>query len=88
MPEANLAAFNLEAATPSELEQRRRNIISTYSNSASVDDMSIEHLKELAAITSAMRRRTVTGPKSAKKASSAKRASKSPASVDDIFNAI
>lgn len=86
--EANLATFNLETASPSELEQRRRNIIATYGPAASVDDMSLDHLKELAAITSAMRRRTATGPKSGAKRAAGPRKSKTPATVDDIFNSL
>lgn len=88
MPDATLSYFNIETLSHSELEQRRRNIISVYGNSVSIDDMSLDHLKELAAITQALRKKTVSGPKSGAKGGKGGGAKpKRPAAtVDDLFN--
>lgn len=87
MPDATLTYFNIETLSHSELEQRRRNIISVYGNAASIDDMSLDHLKELAAITQALRKKTVSGPKSGAKGGKGGAKPKRPAAtVDDLFN--
>jgi len=83
MPEVNLTTFSLEGATPEVLEQRRREIIAHYGPGAldRVDDMTQEHLKELAALTAALRRRTTP---SQKKRAPGKRTAK--VSADDLLS--
>lgn len=88
MPEATLATFNLGEASASELNQRRANIVARYTGTTSLDDMSIEDLKELAAITSALRKKTTSAPKSAKKSSGTSRKPKAAISVNDVLDAI
>lgn len=87
MPEANLQHFNLEGSSPEQLEQRRREIIALYGPNGidRVDDMSEDHLKELAALTGALRRRT-TPSATGKKATKAKVTKKM--SADDLLNQI
>lgn len=82
MPEANLEAFALEGKSPSELEQRRAAIVSQYLGK-NLDDMTIPHLQELAALTSALRRRTAGGaPKSTSRVKA--KAKPKSASLDDL----
>lgn len=83
MPEVNLTTFNLEGASPEQLEQRRREIVSLYGPNGleKVDDMTLDHLRELAALTAALRRRTQP---SAKKRAPSKRAAK--VSADDLLS--
>lgn len=71
MPEATIAQFNLEGKTPSELEQRRRDIIAEMTlQYRGYDDpnLPIGLLQELAAVTSSLRRRTAGPPKANKTA--------------------
>lgn len=83
MPELSLP--DISALDAAQLEQRRRNIIEQYTGKSSLDDMSVEHLHELCAITSALRRKTATAPKSAKKSASP-RTKKVAKTTEDIFN--
>lgn len=84
MPEANAAAFNLEGMEGPELEQRRRNIIAKYPPTSEVDDMALDDLRELSAITAALRRKTAHAPVRAKKAGAKRK--KAATTVDDVHN--
>ena len=96
MPEANVANIaSLEGLSPSELEQRRRNIVAKYVGSSpgadpttKAADMTTNELHELAAITSALRRRTAGPPKTTKPAGT-KKAKRSPtAALTDLLSQI
>lgn len=65
MPEATLAHFDLEGKSREELDQRRREIVARYTSS-NPDDMELDDLRELAAITGVLRRRTAQAPKATK----------------------
>jgi hypothetical protein len=70
MTEATLSHLNLDGKTPAELEQRRREIVQSLTTQfKGFDDPDVPTtlLHELAAITSALRRRTSGPPKVAKK---------------------
>lgn len=88
MPEANLTTFSLEALSPSELEQKRRDIIHKYTSGtienplASLDQMSKEDLQQLAAITAALRGKTGGLPAKATKSPKAKTPKKT--TVEDL----
>lgn len=86
MPEATLTTFSLEGLSTEQLEQRRREIVSSYGPNAldKVDDMSLDHLRELSALTGALRRRTVPSS-SGKKAKAAKKAGPK-ANADDLLS--
>lgn len=88
MPEATLTTFNLEGSSPEQLEQRRREIVQSYGPNAldKVDDMSLDHLRELAALTAALRRRT-TPSATGKKAKAAKKAGPK-VSADDLLSSL
>jgi hypothetical protein len=86
MTEATLAALNLDGKTPAELEQRRREIVSSLTTTyKGYDDPDVPThlLHELAAITATLRRRTSGPPKVAKKT----RVSK-VSSTDDLMGGI
>jgi hypothetical protein len=92
MPEASTSTIPaLEGLSPPELEQRRRNLVAKYLGTpgadpvAAVDDMTIEDLHELAAITSALRRRTAGPPKAKARAKAAKAAKPS---LDNLLSEI
>jgi hypothetical protein len=86
------AVFDFDSMTPPELEQRRRDITSflqaKYGSAeqlanTDIDDVEVDDkLRELAALTSVLRRRT-SGPPKVAKVVGAKR-TKAPKSVDDI----
>jgi hypothetical protein len=83
MPEATVATFDLANASPGELEQRRREIVSSLTTKyTGYDDpeVPIELLQELAAITANLRRKTSGPPKVAKKSNG----SKLPTTLDDL----
>lgn len=84
MPPADLAAFSLEDKSPEQLEQRRREIVSAYGPSGvdKIELMSNDHLKELAALTAALRRRTTPSVK--KRAAKSAKAPK--VSADDLLS--
>lgn len=86
MPEATLATFDLESKTPDQLEQRRREIVSIYGPNGmeKIDDMTQDHLRELAALTAALRRRTTPSVK--KRAAKAAKAPK--VATDDLLSQI
>lgn len=96
MPEASLANIaSLEGLSPSELEQRRRNIVAKYVGTGpgadpttKAADMTTAELHELAAITSALRRRTAGPPKAGKAAKSAKAKRSPTAALTDLLNQI
>ena len=62
MPEIDLAAYS--ALPPNDLEQRRRAIVAKAQGQH--DNLSIEELHELAAITGVLRRRASGPPKTVK----------------------
>lgn len=84
MPEVNLATFDLTTKSPEQLEQRRREIVGKYGPNAldKLDDMSIDDLRELAAITGALRGRTT--PLSKKRAPGKKAPAK--VSADELLS--
>lgn len=85
MPEATLAALNLENLSPLELDQRRSAIVSEMQTKyRGYDDPNVpdEMLHELAAITGALRKKN-SGPPKTKTV--AKRAVKGKASTDDLI---
>lgn len=86
MPEVTLTTFSLEDKSHEQLEQRRRELIASYGPHAleKVDDMSEDHLKELAALTAALRRRTTLSVK--KRAAKAAKAPK--VATDDLLSQI
>lgn len=73
--------FSLDDKSPGELEARRRELVALAKGN--VDDLSLDQLRELAAITSALRRRTAGPPKAAKAAKGAK---KPKATMDDLMS--
>lgn len=77
---------DISSMEASQLEQLRRNIIAKYSGQTQLDDMTIDDLHHLAAITSALRRKTVTAPKPKRKAEAKPKAKPAKLSADDIFN--
>jgi hypothetical protein len=68
MPEINIEEFS--KMPPNDLEARRRAIVAKAAGQH--DNLSIEELHELAAITGVLRRRASGPPKAAKAARSAK----------------
>lgn len=81
MPEANAETFGLQDRTPTELEARRREIIAflqTQPRGFDDPNVPLEILQELAAVTAILRRKSAGPPKVAK------RASKTPATLDDL----
>lgn len=87
MPEASTAIPNLSELSAPELEQMRRNIIQKYAGTTNLDDMSVEDLRDLSALTSAMRKKTVGAPKSGKKNGGTKTPKKAT-TLDDVTNLI
>lgn len=90
MPEANLAAFNLEGMDPAQLEQRRRAIVqSMLTDYRGYNDPNVPMalLQELSAITGALRNKTARPPKRAA-GSTPKKANKKPTTADiaDMFS--
>lgn len=90
MPQANLTAFNLEGASPEQLEQRRKEIVALYSvNGMKIEemlkDMSLDHLRELAALTAALRRRTTPSVKTTAKRG---KAAAPKQSADDLLSGL
>jgi hypothetical protein len=86
MTEATLAHLNLSGKTPAELEQRRGEIVKSLTTTyKGFDDPNVPTtlLHELAAITSALRRRSSGPPKVAKKT----RVSKA-VSTDDLMGGL
>lgn len=75
MPELNASTFSLDDKSPAELEFRRREIRdSLLSKYKGYDDPDVpeELLRELAAITATLRRRTSGPPKTVKKPTTSK----------------
>lgn len=69
MPQDSLTTFSLDNKTPAELEQRRREIVSTiagFPKSYDDPDVPTSLLRELALVTGTLRRRTSGPPKKAK----------------------
>lgn len=67
MPDVTLTDFALEGKTPDQLEQRRRELVAKYVGGVSaLADMTNDDLKELAALTAALRRRTTPTAKARK----------------------
>lgn len=85
MPEANLETFNFEGLAPDQLEQMRRDIVAKYGPGGvdKVDDMSVDDLRKLAALTAALRRRTTPTAKKSTKATRAKKVS-----TDDLLSSL
>lgn len=82
MPDATTSTFELENASPPELEARRRAIVKSLTTDyKGYDDpmVPLTLLQELAAITGTLRRKTAGPPKVAKKS-----AGKVTASIDDL----
>jgi hypothetical protein len=87
MPELSLAVLDLDALSPPELEQRRREIILTlrskYPDYDAVvrlgDEGEVILLQQLAAITSTLRRRSSGPPREARKPRI-----RAPIGLDDI----
>ena len=73
MPDVK-TTLSLDSMTPQDLDLRRREIVATANGD--YENLSLDDLKELAAITSAMRRRTAGPPKALKSAT--KGAAKKP----------
>ena len=84
MPEVSLTTFDLGDKSPEQLEQRRRELIALYGPNGlnKIEEMSLDHLRELAALTAALRRRTLPTAKARKPG--AKKATK--ASADDLLS--
>lgn len=84
MPEVTLTTFSLEDKSPEQLEQRRKELIALYGPNGidRIDDMNEDHLKELAALTATLRRRTTPSVK--KRAAKAAKAPK--VSADDLLS--
>ena len=87
MPDVNEIFGALEAMSPGELEIRRRELVQS-ATSTSVDDLPLETLRELAAITAQLRRKTAGPPKSETAKKARKNGATKKASVDDIFGAL
>lgn len=67
MPDVTLSDFSLEGKSPDQLEQRRREIVAKYTGGVSaLAEMTNDDLKELAALTAALRRRTTPTAKARK----------------------
>jgi hypothetical protein len=79
MPEINLADY--EKIPPNDLEQKRRAIV--LKANGNHENLSIEDLHELAAITGVLRRKA-SGPPKAVKTPGAKRTKAAPATLDDL----
>lgn len=79
MPEINLADY--ENIPPVDLETRRRAIVAKANGNH--ENLSIEDLHELAAITGVLRRKA-SGPPKAAKTAKAKREKPAPATIDDL----
>lgn len=80
MPEIDLAQY--EAIPPTDLETMRRNLVMKANGNH--ENLTIEDLHTLAAITGVLRRKA-SGPPKAVKTPGAKRAAKAaPATLDDL----
>ena len=86
MPEATLLVLNLAGKSPSELEQRRREIVKSLTEVfKGYDDPDVPShvLHELAAITATLRRKTSGPPKVAKASRK-----KSTTTTDDLMGGL
>jgi len=84
MPEITLNNFGLQDKSPSELEQRRREVIKSiaaFPGGYDDPDCPETFLQELALITGTLRRRTAGPPKEAK---ASKRTGAPKATMDDL----
>lgn len=79
MPELDLSTF--ANMPPNDLEARRRAIVTKANGSH--DNLTIDELHELAAITGVLRRRA-SGPPKAAKATGTKRTTTAKATIDDL----
>lgn len=79
MPDIDLTAF--ANTPPADLEARRRAIVAKAAGSH--DNLTLDELHELAAITGVLRRKA-SGPPKAAKAPKASRAKAAPATLDDL----
>ena len=79
MPEIDLAKFEL--IPPNDLEQRRRAIVQKAAGNH--ENLSIDDLHELEAITGVLRRKS-SGPPKAAKSPGTKRTKAAPATLDDL----
>lgn len=79
MPELNVAEYT--AMDPNLLEAKRRALVTKAAGSH--DNLEIDDLRELAAITAVLRRRS-SGPPKAVKTPGAKKVKKGPATADDL----
>jgi hypothetical protein len=81
MPQVDLKQY--ETMNPADLEMRRRAIVQKANGSH--DNLEIEELHELAAITGVLRRKASGPPKEAKKTSTGTRKPKAEkATIDDL----
>ena len=81
MPEIDLTS--LSALPPADLEARRRALVAKAAGNH--DNLSIDDLHELAAITGVLRRKSSGPPKAAKALGGSKRAAKpAAATIDDL----
>lgn len=78
MPEVDVATF--AAMDPNLLESKRRALV--LKSAGNHENLDIDDLRELAAITAVLRRRSSGPPKAAKKTAAAKK--KGPATADDL----
>lgn len=88
MPILTAKDFDLEAKSPSELEQRRREIIahiSTFPQQENDDAVPFDLLRELAAITSTLRRRNSGPPKTANVRAKKPRTKHDPDTLKDLL---
>lgn len=79
MPEIDITVYAQMA--PTDLENRRRAIVAKAQGSH--DNLSLEDLHELAAITGVLRRKA-SGPPKAVKTPGTKRTKAAPATLDDL----
>lgn len=87
MPDVNEVFPELATMNAAELEQRRRELVAKI-GAMPVDDVPLEQLRELSALTAHLRRKSSGPPKAA---GSTKKAAKGPqkkATVSDIFDQI
>lgn len=80
MPDIDLAAYS--AMPQADLESRRRAIVAKAAGSH--DNLSLDELHELAAITGVLRRKASGPPKAVKTPKAAKTAKPAPATLDDL----
>lgn len=80
MPQVDLKQY--ESMNPADLEMRRRAIVQKANGSH--DNLEIEELHELAAITGVLRRKASGPPKEAKKPTGTRKPKAEKATIDDL----